>query len=186
MQQGSWHQWQQGSAAYLPGWRSPAQVPRSAEPVSQLLRLRLQYRQQSASVSWLTAFAPLSATGLGNTLQSDVYVGVARGTLDPDLIDDLTALEGITAYSTSRRAWLETAAGKTRLVALHMAPGSYAGIHVRDGDPTEVWQKFDSEQAVLVSDAYAYKHAVRPGDAIELDTRAGPHEFTVRRRLPKL
>jgi putative ABC transport system permease protein len=115
---------------------------------------------------------------LSNTLQSDVYVGVARGTLDLDLIGDLTALGGIVAYSTSRRTWLETAAGKTRLVALHMAPGSYAGIRLRDGDPGAVWQQFDSEQAVLVSDAYAYKHGVQPGDAIELDTRSGPHEFT--------
>jgi len=116
---------------------------------------------------------------LSNTLQSDVYVGVSRGTLDLDLIDDLTALEGITAYSTSRRAWLETAAGRTRLVALQMAPGSYAGINLRDGDSASAWRKFDAEQAVLVSDAYAYKHGVQPGDVVELETGGGLHKFAV-------
>ena len=116
---------------------------------------------------------------LSNTLQSDVYVGVARGTLDPGLLDDLTALEGIAAYSTSRRTWLETATGRTRLVAVQMAPGSYAGIRLRDGESTAAWHQFDAEQAVLVSDAYAYKHGVRRGAVIELDTLAGPHEFTV-------
>ncbi|RLA35910.1 MAG: ABC transporter permease [Gammaproteobacteria bacterium] len=116
---------------------------------------------------------------LSNTLQSDVYVGVARGTLDLGLIDDLTTLEGIAAYSTSRRSWLETAAGRTRLVALQMAPGSYAGINLRDGDSPSAWRKFDSENAVLISDAYAYKHGVQPGDVVELETRGGHHEFAV-------
>ncbi len=116
---------------------------------------------------------------LSNTLQSDVYVGVARGTLDLDLIDDLTALEGITAYSTSRRAWLETAEGRTRLVAVQMAPGSYAGIQLRDGDPDEAWQMFDSGQGVLVSDAYAYKHKVKSGDVIQLNARNGLHDFRI-------
>ena len=116
---------------------------------------------------------------LSNTLQSDVYVGVARGTLDLDLIDDLAALEGITAYSTSRRAWLETAEGRTRLVAVQMAPGSYAGIQLRDGDPDEAWQKFDSGQGVLVSDAYAYKHKVKSGDVIQLNARNGLHDFRI-------
>jgi len=116
---------------------------------------------------------------LSNTLQSDVYVGVARGTLDPDLLADLTAIEGIAAFSTSRRTWLEMAAGRTRLVAVQMAPGSYAGIRLRDGESTAAWQQFDAEQAVLVSDAYAYKHSIRKGAAIELDTLGGPHEFSV-------
>ena len=120
---------------------------------------------------------------LGNTLQSDVYVGVARGTLDLDLIDDLTALEGITAYSTSRRAY-----GWKQLLVKHTARcNTYgAGQLCRDsscamGKRRTVWQLVRlSKQAVLVSDAYAYKHSVQPGNAaIELDTRVGPHEFTV-------
>ncbi len=116
---------------------------------------------------------------LSDTLQSDVYVGVARGSLDLELLGDLTALEGIAAYSTSRRSWLETSAGKTRLIAVQMAPGSYAGIQLRDGEPADVWQKFDAEHAVLVSDAYAYKHRVGSGDVISLDTRSGSHAFRV-------
>ena len=116
---------------------------------------------------------------LGNTLQSDIYVGVARGSLDAELLDDLVRVPGIDSYSTSRRTWLETAAGRVRLVVLQMAPGSYAGTAIRDGDPEEVWQQFDEEGAVLVSDPYAYRNDVGRGDVISLNTIAGVRAFRI-------
>jgi putative ABC transport system permease protein len=114
---------------------------------------------------------------LNTTLQSDVYVGVPRGSLDPLLIADIVAAPGIEAYSTSRRAWSETAAGRTMIIAVQMAPGSYAGTYLRNVDPTEVWQRFDSKSAVLVSDAYAFRHNVSPGDSVALNTGRGWIDF---------
>jgi len=116
---------------------------------------------------------------LGNTLQSDVYVGVPRGDLDPDLLADLTSVPGIQSYSTSRRTWLETSAGRVRIIALQMAPGSYAGIRIRDESPEQVWQQFDNESAVLVSDSYAYRGSVVPGDSVSLNTVNGPVALTI-------
>lgn len=116
---------------------------------------------------------------LGTTLQSDVYVGVPRGSLDADLIADIVALPGIESYSTSHRTWLETADGRTRIIVLRMAPGSYAGTRIRRGDPREVWLKFEEDNAVLVSDAYAYRHELSGGDTIELKTGLGLRRFDV-------
>ncbi len=110
---------------------------------------------------------------IGTTLQSDVYVGVARGSLDPELLPDLVSVPGIEDFSTSRRAWLETAAGRTRIIALQMAPGSYAGTRLRGGDVDEAWRRFDEESAVLVSDAYAYRHGVGPGSTIDVPAAQG-------------
>ena len=116
---------------------------------------------------------------LGNTLQSDIYVGVVRGTLDADLVEDLVSVAGIASYSTSRRTWLETEAGRDRLVVLQMAPGSYAGTAIRDGDPDEIWQQFDERGAVLVSDPYAYRHGVGRGDTVRLKTKSGDRVFRI-------
>lgn len=116
---------------------------------------------------------------LGNTLQSDIYVGVPRGSLDADLLDDLVRVPGIDSYSTSRRTWLETAAGRIRLVALQMAPGSYAGTSIRDGDPDEVWRQFNEEGAVLVSDPYAYRNNVGRGDTVGMKTKRGDRVFRI-------
>jgi putative ABC transport system permease protein len=116
---------------------------------------------------------------LNTTLQSDVYVGVPRGSLDPALIEDIVAMPGIAAHSTSRRAWLEDNAGRTRILALDMAPGGYAGTEIRDGSPEEVWRQFDNENAVLVSDAYAFRNEIARGDSIELNTGRGLVRFDV-------
>ncbi len=116
---------------------------------------------------------------LDTTLQSDVYVAVPGGSLDPLLQADIAALPGIESYSTSRRTWLETADGRIRIVALKMAPGSYAGTRIRQGNPVDVWRQFDDENAVLVSDAFSFRSGLSDGDTIELSTVRGPMRFEV-------
>ena len=116
---------------------------------------------------------------LENTLQSDVYVGVPRGSLDPGLVEDIGAIPGVRDYSTSRRAWIESATGRTRIIALQMAPGSYAGTRIRRVDSDAAWRQFDEDNGVLVSDAYAYRHAAGPGSLIELQGKGGPTTLAV-------
>jgi len=116
---------------------------------------------------------------LGNTLQSDIYVGVPGGSLDAQLLQDLVGVPGVENFSTSHRTWLETETGRIRLVVLQMAPGSYAGTTIRDADPTEVWPAFEREGAVLVSDPYAYRHKVDRGDIVILKTSGGDRAFRI-------
>jgi putative ABC transport system permease protein len=116
---------------------------------------------------------------LGNTLQADVYVGVPGGSLDPVLLQELISVDGIVNHSTSRRAWLETAAGRVRLQAIQMAPGNYATTRIRDGDPADVWRQFEDGSGVLVSDSYAYRQSVARGDPITLNSSNGPVSFRV-------
>ncbi len=116
---------------------------------------------------------------LNTTLQSDVYVGVPRGSLDRQLLADLVAVPGIIEHSTSRRSWLEDQGGRTQIIAIQMAPGSYRGTKIRDGRPEDVWQLFDNGQGVLISDAYAYRSQLGRGDSLQLNTSDGMIEFTV-------
>lgn len=111
---------------------------------------------------------------LGTTLQSDVYVGVARGSMDRRLISDISDLAGVSAVSTSRRAWLESASGRTRLIAIEMAPGSYAGTRLRHPEPSVAWRLFDEERGVMVSDSYAYRNELTRGETVVLNTQGGP------------
>jgi len=119
------------------------------------------------------------STWLDKTLRSDIYVGAPHGALDHGLIEDLVRVPGVEAYSTSRRIWLEDETGRTRIIALQMAPGSYAGMELLDGDPKLVWRAFEEEGAVLVSEPYAYRNAVAAGDTIRLLTRFGKQDFSV-------
>ncbi|MEJ2297676.1 MAG: FtsX-like permease family protein [Woeseiaceae bacterium] len=119
---------------------------------------------------------------LQQTLQADVYAGVQRGALRPDVIEDLSNIDGVEAVSTSRRAWIEDASGRTQLLAIRMAPGAYAGTQLLDGNREEVWAAWETDDVVLVSEPYAYQHRVAAGDAITLPTRDGDRSFKVAAR----
>lgn len=116
---------------------------------------------------------------LGNTLRSDIYVGVAGGTLDRELMDDLLAVPGIANHSTSRGTWLETEDGRVRLLALQLPARARAGTVIREGEPEQVWREFETEGAVLVSDAYAYRHEVARGDTVHFKTKNGNRAFRI-------
>lgn len=116
---------------------------------------------------------------LDQTLQADIYAGVDRGSLDAALLADLVALPGVEAWSTSRRTFLEDEDGITQLVAIQMAPASYAGTEILDADAADVWPAWESGDVVLVSEPYAYRKSVAPGDVVTLRTSSGPLDFRV-------
>ena len=123
---------------------------------------------------------------LNNTLRSDIYVaapGVSvdrpGGQINAALITDLLQVPGIADYSASRRVWMESEGRRTRIMAVSMAPGSYAGVRLLAGDPDEVWSAFDANDAVIVSDPYAYRYGLNPGDILTLNTANGEHAFPV-------
>lgn len=116
---------------------------------------------------------------LEQTLQADIYAGTPRGTFDPELVATMTSLPGVAAFSSNRRSWHENEAGRTQILATMMAPGSYAGTEILDADPAEVWRRFDSDDVVLVSEPYAYRNRVAPGDTVSLRTSGGETAFEV-------
>ena len=117
---------------------------------------------------------------VGNTLRADIYVGVEAGSLDEDLVADLVRVDGIAEYSSSRRVWIESPAGRIRVVALDMASESYAGTELVDADADAVWRSFEDEGAVLVSEPFAYRRGVAAGDRLTLMTDYGERDFDVR------
>ena len=119
---------------------------------------------------------------LEQSLQADIYTGVTRGVIRPDLVDDLRSIDGVADVSTSRRAWIEEKTQRTQLLAIHMAPGGYAGTELLDGSPDDVWAAWERDDVVLVSEPYAYQNRVAPGDSIVLPTSVGDREFRVAAR----
>jgi putative ABC transport system permease protein len=120
---------------------------------------------------------------LNDTLQADVYAGVERGLMDPELAADIGALDGVEAVSTSRSTWLEDADGRTRLRVIQMAPGSYAGTEILDADPKLVWPAWEQDDVVFVSESYGFLNDVGAGDVVTLPTDFGPRDFEVGARF---
>lgn len=118
------------------------------------------------------------AAWLDNTLRSDLYVGVARGTLDPELVDELLGLPEIVDSSISRRVWLETESGRTRVTAVDMAAEGYAGVSLEGGNPRHMWRDFQAG-AVLISSSYAYRRGLGKGGHLTLPTPSGERSFPI-------
>lgn len=123
---------------------------------------------------------------LSTTLQADLYVSIpgshstpAGSALGSDLIARISATPGVAAVSTSRWTRLEDSQGFTELVAFDPAPQSFAGFQFTAGDPEKAWQGFLHEEAVLISESYAYHHGLSPGSSLPLRTDQGQHLFTV-------
>lgn len=116
---------------------------------------------------------------LQDTLQADIYAGAGHGSMEPALVSALRNLDGVEASSTTRQVTLEDGAGRTRVRVIEMAPGSYAGGEILDGDRDAVWAAWEAGDAVLASDPYAFRYGIGAGDAITLPTDRGPHDFEV-------
>ncbi len=116
---------------------------------------------------------------IGNSLQSDIYVGVAHGSLNADLVHELASVTGVAEYSARRWAWLETPQGRTRIIAEEMAAGSYAATTILDADAETAWREFDEEEAVFISEPFAYRNQLGSGDTLLLMTRSGSKPFQI-------
>ena len=116
---------------------------------------------------------------LQQTLRADVYLGLPDGGLDPGVVVAVAALDGVEAYSTSRRTLLATGDRQTRIVALDMAPDSYAGTEILDADAATVWPVWESRDAVLISEPYAWQSGLGAGDRLFLPTDRGERSFDV-------
>jgi len=123
---------------------------------------------------------------LESTLRGDIYISpdLPSGTgnqarLKPEISDAIGKLPGIAEISRGRQTELHSADGITQLFAIHMAPQSYGSVKLIQGDPESVWSKFDREQAVLISEPYAYRHKLNTGDQLQLDTDHGRHTFEI-------
>lgn len=116
---------------------------------------------------------------LEQTLQADIYVRAESGSLDKDLVADISATSGIEAVSTSRRISFEVETGRTQVLAIRMAPGSYAGTDILATDVEDVWPVFESDDVVLVSEPFAYRNEVGTGDTISLPGESAMIPFRI-------
>ncbi|MGH8294603.1 MAG: ABC transporter permease [Steroidobacteraceae bacterium] len=122
---------------------------------------------------------------LVQTMRADIYVaapgpGVGRPErrIEPAVLQSLLATAGVAHHSASRSVIVHSSRGDIALDALHLAPGSYAGIELTAGDPRTVWSAYD-RGALLLSDSLAWRLRLRPGERLSLLTASGPHVFPI-------
>jgi putative ABC transport system permease protein len=133
---------------------------------------------------------------LERTLAADLYVraagaGGAAGAapLPEDLARRFAALAGVARASALRSVELLDRDGRPiRLVAVDVTRADFArfdlaagdrGVSWRAADRDAAWRAFSTGGAVLVSEPFAFRRGLAPGDALELPTDRGPRRFPV-------
>jgi len=123
---------------------------------------------------------------LEGTLQADVYVslpggGAARtaGTIWPELIDDFVRHPAIVGRSTYRGIDIVRESDAFRLVVLDLDPrGERAFSFVQRPGPT-VMAAFQEGEGVIVSEPFAYRRNLSPGDNVDFPTDSGLEAFPI-------
>jgi putative ABC transport system permease protein len=127
------------------------------------------------------------ASWLDLTMRADMYVGLpgapGERALDPGIVSRVADLPGVAEVSAGRGvsvlAELGDEARPVELVAIAMARASYAGFRLLAGDARQAWPAFDSGGAVLVSESFARRERLAPGDQVRMHTDRGVHAFPV-------
>lgn len=122
---------------------------------------------------------------LVETMRADIYVaapgpgaGRPERRIEAAVLDALLATPGVADHSASRSVTVRSSRGDIALDALHLAPGSYAGVDLTAGDPRTVWSDYD-RGALLLSDSLAWRLNLRPGERLSLTTASGPRQFPI-------
>ena len=136
----------------------------------------------------IASFRSTVVNWLDLTLQADLYIsapgpGGARAAatvLAPDLPARVAAVPGVAEVETIRVVLVDSPKGEVHLaVSDATRPRSAALYRFSEGDPREVWARA-REGAVLVSEPFAFRHALPPrGAEVTLRTDAGMRAFPV-------
>jgi putative ABC transport system permease protein len=181
-----------GALGGLPGRMAARNTSRALSRTGVAVAALMLAISVSVGVSvMVSSFRQAVADWLGETLRADVYVSApslvsarADSPLPGDLVARLRGVAGVAELGSNRTVTVSTAYGPTLLLALDLGPRARAQQRlvarapgVSDGEP--LWQRLDHEDAVLVSEPFAYRHDVAPGAALTVTTASGPRPFRV-------
>jgi len=123
---------------------------------------------------------------LDATLVADVYVSLpgpsasrASGTLPADVIAAFIAHPDVASHSTYRGVDVVDEAGTYRLVGLDLAQGTRETFDFLEGDADDIMRAFRAGDGALVSEPFAYRRGLRPGDIVDLPTPTGRQQARV-------
>lgn len=121
---------------------------------------------------------------LEQRLDAELYISnpapassAAASGLSLQLVQRIQKLPGVTAVSTVHRVSIKTKSEVTRVNVYQMAPVTFAGFRFTQGSPDQIWEAFEHDDAVIVTEAYAYLHNVQVGNRLKLRTERGERDF---------
>ncbi|MEX0871895.1 MAG: FtsX-like permease family protein, partial [Aquisalimonadaceae bacterium] len=117
---------------------------------------------------------------LDATLQADVYVSVPNdGSLKPEVVDMLRELDGVRASGTARFTRVAAGDQRYRLRVFDLGGRPEGTFRFAQGGGGRAWEAFADDDAVFVTEPFAHRRDLAPGDILTLQTVRGERRFDV-------
>ncbi|MBD3288147.1 FtsX-like permease family protein, partial [candidate division KSB1 bacterium] len=130
---------------------------------------------RSTVVDWLEA-----------RLQADIFISapssVARlndGSISGDFLPRLDNVPGIREIDYYREIEVRTGDDVHYVRGIDIEEHNFSGYRFKAGNPDELWQKFMANEAVVVSETYAFHRNLNVGSMIEINTDRGEASFKI-------
>ncbi len=123
---------------------------------------------------------------LQSSLRADIYLTSTASTsertqtfLSPTLIKKASSFAGVKAVGTLRELNIGLGEETLRLTAFSMPPPSQETFQFKLIDKERLWEKFQKEDGVLISEPLSYRLRLEVGDDLSLQTPQGIKPFRV-------
>jgi putative ABC transport system permease protein len=133
----------------------------------------------------ITSFRQTVSDWIETSLQGDIYVALSgnlaatgKAAKDHDLKSAIAALPDVAVTSSVLRTQLPTPNGSVPAAVFDLNDRSHAGFRFLQSTDS-VWERFEREQSVLLTEAYAYHNRLRIGDALTFPAPDGPAVYKV-------
>lgn len=121
---------------------------------------------------------------LQDLLMADAYISVQapRTPGERALLELKIRLEGsstLRAVSSVTRREISNGGALLQVAAYDLPAGARAGFRFLAGDPASIWSHWQRSDVVIVSESYAFRHGLQPGEELTIATPRGPIGFRV-------
>ena len=134
----------------------------------------------------INSFRETVSQWVKTSLRADLYVSLpkdkisaAKAAADEALKANIAAFPGVEMVSTVLHTKVISSKGMERISVFELNSKSIRGIIFKQQPSDNVWQRFEHEKTLLVTEPYAYFHRIKIGEKIVLHTDRGKRPFEV-------
>ncbi|MFT4583357.1 MAG: putative ABC transport system permease protein [Gammaproteobacteria bacterium] len=134
----------------------------------------------------VTSFRGSVSSWLDSSLRADVYI--ADGQFDnhfkdrkipESIVQTLSQLPEVAATSNVVRRKVTSQDQRIVVSGFNLNAIAKQSFHFNAGDPNTIWQQWETDDVVIVSEPFAYHHKISLAEQITLNTASGEHQFQV-------
>ncbi|MDY7095534.1 MAG: ABC transporter permease [Acidobacteriota bacterium] len=136
----------------------------------------------------IDSFRSSVAQWLEHTLVADIYVsplrpgrgvGGGQAPLPEELARQIAELPEVGRVNTLRRVTIASQQGPVQMAAVDLDERGRGSFRFLASEPEEAWRQVRQEEALLISEPFAFRRGLQPGDLLSLRTDAGRRDFPV-------